>query len=162
MAMHDRNPGNVGVVPVETLQSMSGLAFLQAWRDGRLPAPPMGAALRFSLAEVEPGRAVFAGEPDARFFNPIGTVHGGEAATLLDSCMGRAVHSRLEPGRSHTTAEIKVQYVRPLTDRTGRVTAEGVVLHFGRRMATAEGHLRDAEGKRLAHGTTTCMVFGEP
>lgn len=153
--------GGIGVVPADVLRAMSGLDFLQAWRDGRLPSPPIGAVFDFALEAVEAGRVVFAGVPDARFFNPIGTVHGGYAATLLDSCMGCAVHSRLLPGQFHTTAEIKVQYVRPVTDKTGRVTAEGVVLHFGRRMATAEGYLRDAAGKLLAHGSTTCMVFSD-
>lgn len=148
-----------GVVPPETVATLSGFEFLEAWRAGRLPSPPIGAVFDFELEAVEPGRVVFAGSPSAGFYNPIGTVHGGYAATLLDSCMGCAVHSRLEPKQGYTTLELKVHYVRPMTDRTGRVTAEGRVLHFGRRSATAEGYLRDAAGNLLAHGTTTCMVF---
>ncbi len=148
-----------GVVPAAQAQSMSGLDFLRAWVSGELPAPPIGAVFDFDLVEVEEGRVVFAGTPDQRFFNPIGSVHGGYAATLLDSCMGCAVHSRLGVGQGYTTADITIHYVRGMSERTGRVFAEGRVIHFGRQMATAEGHLRDAAGKVLAHGTTTCLVF---
>lgn len=138
---------------------MSGLEFLRAWIDGSLPSPPISHAFDFDAVAVDKGRVVFAGTPDARFYNPIGTVHGGWAATLLDSCMACAVHSTLEAGQGYTTLEIKINYVRAMTDRTGRVEAEGKVVHAGRQVATAEGWLRDAQGRIVAHGSTTCMVF---
>ena len=149
----------VGVVPREQMQEMSGLDFLRAIAAGELPAPPIGELFEFDLLEVEKGRVVFAGTPDRRFYNPIGSVHGGYAATLLDSCMGCAVHSTLDPGIGYTTLEFKVQLVRPMSDQTGVVRAEGVVLHSGRRMATANGELRDSEGRLLAHGSTTCIIL---
>lgn len=148
-----------GVTPLEQVRKMSGLEFLQAWVDGKLPSPPIGRVFDFEVAAVEKGRVVFAGTPDARFYNPIGTVHGGYGATLLDSCMACAVHSTLEPGQGYTTLEIKINYVRPMSETTGRVEAVGKVVHAGRQVATAEGWLRDAQGRILAHGSTTCMVF---
>lgn len=150
---------NYGVTPLDEVRAMSGLEFLQAWIDGRLPSPPIGQVFDFDAVAVEKGRVLFAGIPDARFYNPIGTVHGGWAATLLDSCMACAVHSTLEPGQGYTTLEIKINYVRAMTDRTGRVEAEGKVVHAGKQVATAEGWLRDAQGRIVAHGSTTCMVF---
>ncbi len=148
-----------GVTPLEQVRAMSGLEFLQAWIDGRLPSPPIGQVFDFDAASVEKGHVVFAGTPDARFYNPIGTVHGGWAATLLDSCMACSIHSTLEAGQGYTTLEIKINYVRAMTDRSGRVEAEGKVVHAGRQVATAEGWLRDSQGRILAHGSTTCMVF---
>ena len=148
-----------GVVPREVAQSMSGLDLLQGWLAGRFPPPPIQSVFDFRLVEVAHGRVVFSGTPDDRYFNPLGTVHGGYAATLLDSCMGCAVHSVLAPGQGYTTLEIKVNYVRAMTPQTGPVFAEGRVLHAGRQAATSEGFLRDAGGKLLAHGTTTCIVF---
>lgn len=155
----DKPQRTIGVTPMQTILSMSGLEFLQAMRDGKLPAPPIGQALDFDIDVVEDGRVVFAGTPDARFYNPIGTIHGGYTATLLDSCMACAVQTKLKQGQAYTTLEIKVNYVRAMTEQTGRVTAEGVVLHMGKQMATAEGYLRDREGKLIAHGTTTCIVM---
>jgi uncharacterized protein (TIGR00369 family) len=108
---------------------------------------------------VSEGRVVFIGTPTRAHYNPLGTVHGGWAATLLDSCMGCAVHTTLPAGKGYTTLEIKISYLRAMTDKTGTVRAEGVVLHAGRRSALAEGKLIDAAGKLLAHGTTTCMIF---
>ena len=148
-----------GVVPPEQARTLSGLQWMQGWAEGRLPAPPIGQVFDFDISQVESGRVVFTGTPDARFYNPIGTVHGGYAATLLDSCMGCAVHTTLAPGQWHTTLEIKINYVRAMNERTGPVTAEGRVLHAGRQVATAEGFLRDSQGRLMAHGTTTCMVF---
>lgn len=148
-----------GVTPPEQVRALSGLAFLQAWIDGELPSPPISQVFDFDAATVEKGRVVFSGQPDARFYNPIGTVHGGWGATLLDSCMACAVHSTLEPGQGYTTLEIKINYVRAMTDRTGVVQAEGKVVHAGRQVATAEGWLRDTQGRVLAHGSTTCMIF---
>ncbi len=105
---------------------------------------------------------MFGGTPDARFYNPLGSVHGGYAATLLDSCMGCAVHSTLDPGQLFTTVELKVNFVRPLNEQTGPVRAEGRILHCGRQIATAEGFLRDGQGRLPAHGSTTCLVMNPP
>ena len=153
------NDAKTGVVPLEVLQSYDGLGFLTAIIDGTLPQPPITETLGFHLAEAEKGRAVFRGEPQYRHYNPIGTVHAGFAATLLDSAVACAVHSTLQQGEAYTTAEFKLNLVRPLTKDTGVVAAEGRVLHRGRTLATAEGYLRDASGKLYAHATTTCMIF---
>ena len=138
---------------------LSGMAFFEAMATGKLPAPPIGKTLNFGLAEFEHGRAVFEGEPLREFYNPIGSVHGSYAAALLDSCMGCAVHTTMAVGQAYTTLEYKISLVRGMSDKTGKVRAEGKVLQVGRRVATAEGWLRDAAGKLLAHGTTTCLVF---
>ena len=121
--------------------------------------PPIGRTLDFSLVEVEEGRAVFEGTPDGRVYNPIGSVHGGYAATLLDSACGVAVHSKLAPGQAYTTLELKVSYLRGMTVDTGPVRAEGVVLNMGRRVAFAEAKLTDAAGKLLATATSTLLVI---
>lgn len=148
-----------GVSSLDTIKSMSGLEFLCAIRDGRLPGPPIARLLAFSMAEVEHGRVVFEGRPNADHYNPIGSVHGGYAATLLDSCMACAVQSTLPQGNGYTTLEIKVNMVRAITAATGVVRAEGIVLSAGRRIGTAEGRLVDGAGKLLAHGTTTCLIM---
>jgi uncharacterized protein (TIGR00369 family) len=124
-----------------------------------LPLPPICQTLGFDPVEVEHGRVVFQGIPDQRHYNPLGTVHGGYAATLLDSCMGCAVHSLLEAGVGYTTVEFKVTLMRPLTSGMGMVRAIGTVLNRGRRTAYAEGRLVDARDRLLAHGTTTCLLF---
>lgn len=149
-----------GVVPPETLRGMAGLDVLRAVAEGRLPGSPIAGLIGFRLVEAAPGRAVFEGTPGERHLNPMGGVHGGYAATLLDSCMGCAVHTVLAAGQSYTTLELKVSYVRGMTAATGPVRAEGSVLNAGRRAAFAEGRLLDASGRLMAHGTTTCMVFG--
>jgi uncharacterized protein (TIGR00369 family) len=149
----------VGLVPVETVATMSGLEMLRAMASGELPGPPIMETLDFGLTEVENGRAVFEGIPAFKHYNPLGTVHGGYAATLLDSCMGCAVHSTLPKGIGYTTLEFKVSLIRAITKDTGPVRAEGKVLNAGRRAATAEGRLTDASGRLLAHATTTCMIF---
>ena len=148
-----------GVTPLAQVKHLSGLEFMRGLIEGKYPPPPITAALKFALVEVEHGRAVFEGEPEFAFYNPIGMVHGGYAATLLDSCMGCAVHASLAAGQAYTTLEFKINFVRAITDKTGRVRAVGKVIHPGSRAATAEGHLYDARGKLLAHATTTCLVF---
>lgn len=153
---------HVGVVPVDVLASMSGLDFLQGLLDGRLPAPPFAALLGFRPVEIESGRAIFVATPDAKLYNPIGSVHGGYAATLLDSCMGCAVQSKLKAGEGYTTVELKVNFVRQISADTGEVRAEGKVIHVGKQIASAEGRLTDARGRLLAHATTTCLVFSFP
>jgi uncharacterized protein (TIGR00369 family) len=147
------------VVPLETLLSMSGLAFLNGIIDGSLPPPPMAVTLGFHLAEASQGRVVFEGAPEFRHYNPIGSVHGGFAATLLDSALGCSIFSTLSKGETWTTLELKLNFVRGLTKDTGPVRAEGRVIHRGRSVATSEGDLRDRAGKLYAHATTTCMIF---
>jgi uncharacterized protein (TIGR00369 family) len=154
-----RNALPHGVIPLDQVKHLSGLEFMQGILEGKFPPPPITAALKFELAEVEHGRAVFEGVPEFAFYNPIGAVHGGYGATLLDSCMGCAVHSTLPAGQAYTTLEFKINFVRAMTDKTGRVRAEGRVIHPGNRAATAEGNLYDARGKLLAHATTTCLIF---
>jgi len=155
-ALQDRE---FGVAPVETLKSMSGLEFLQALVDRRLPAPPITRTLGFILTDVSEGRALFRGQPSFDHYNPIGSVHGGWAATLLDSCMGCAVQSTLPQGNGYTTLEFKINLVRGISDKTGPVEAEGTIVQSGRRVGVAEGRLTDGEGRLLAFGTTTCLIF---
>lgn len=143
----------------EAGRGLSGLEFLQKIVAGELPRPPIGVLMNFSVAEVSKGRAVFTVEPAEYHYNPIGVVHGGLAATLLDSAMGCAVHSTLPAGAGYTTLEIKANFVRPLTAQTGRVRCEARVIHVGGRTATAEGRVLDEAGKLYAHGTTTCIIF---
>jgi uncharacterized protein (TIGR00369 family) len=150
---------SVGVVPPAVLLGQDGLSFLQAMIDGAMPAPPIAETLGFRLVEVSDGRALFRGTPAFRHYNPIGVVHGGYAATLLDSAVGCAVHATLKKGEGYTTLELKLNLVRAITQETGPVEAEGRIVHRGRSVATAEGYLRDADGRLYAHATTTCMIF---
>lgn len=138
---------------------LAGMDYIQAIFRGELPAPPISELMGFRGVEAEPGRAVFEMTPGPQHYNPIGSVHGGIALTLLDSAMGCAVHTLLEQGLGYTTLEVKTNFVRPITADTGLIRCEGTVLHRGSRVATAEGKLTDAAGKLLAHGTTTCLVF---
>lgn len=148
-----------GVVPEDVLKSYDGLSFLKGIVEGTLPQPPIGETLGFHLIDVEHGRAVFEGLPALRHYNPIGSVHGGFAATLLDSALGCAIFSTINKGDTWTTLELKFNLVRPLTKDTGPVRAEGRLVHRGRTVATSEGDVRDADGKLFAHATTTCMIF---
>jgi uncharacterized protein (TIGR00369 family) len=140
-------------------RSMSGIEFLRAIRDRKLPAPPIAMLLGFDLVEVEAGHTVFEITPGERHYNPIGVVHGGLAMTLLDSCMGCAVQTHMPAGSGYTTLEAKTNLVRAITSETGKLRAIGRTLHVGKRMATAEGRLEDASGKLYAHATTTCIVL---
>ena len=148
-----------GVVTPEVLTSHDGLGFLKAIIAGKVPQPPICELLGFHLAEAEYGRAAFEGVPEFRHYNPISTVHGGFAATLLDSALGCAIFSTLAKGEAWTTLELKLNFVRPLTQDTGPVRAEGRLIHRGRTVATSEGDLKDGAGKLYAHATTTCMIF---
>lgn len=141
-----------------TGEAQDGLTQLLAMRDGEGGAP-IADTLGFRLVEVERGFVVFEGSPGRQVYNPIGTVHGGYAATLLDSACGCAVHSRLEAGQGYTTLELKVAYHRAMTETTGMVRAEGRILSFGRRAAFAEAKLLDAEGRLCASATSTLLVF---
>jgi len=143
----------------EAGRAVSGIEFLRAIRDGRLPHPPICAVLDYRLTEVEPGHAVFEITAGERHYNPIGVVHGGIAMTLLDSAMGCAVQSQLPAGGGYTTLEAKTNLVRPITAETGRLRAIGKVVHAGKRVATAEGRLEDGAGRLYAHATTTCIVL---
>ena len=144
---------------LETLLAYDGLAFLKAIIAGELPAPPMTATLGFALVAAEHGRVVFEGEPQPRHYNPLGSVHAGFAATLLDSALACSVHSTLVKGETYTTLELKVNLVRALTAQTGMVAAEARIVHRGRSVSTAEATLKDRAGKLYAHATTTCMIF---
>lgn len=159
MEHHVSQPVSFGVIPREQLLSLDGLAFLQGIVAGELPQPPISETLGFRLVEVAAGRAVFEGIPEFRHYNPIGSVHGGFAATLLDSALGCAIFSTLKAGDTWTTLELKVNFVRGISQDTGPVRAEGRVIHPGRTVATSEGDVRDTKGRLLAHATTTCMVF---
>ncbi len=143
----------------EAGRGLSGLEYLRKIVAGELPRPPISALMNFGIAELSEGRAVFTVEPAEYHYNPIGVVHGGLAATLLDSAMGCAVHSKLPAGVGYTTLEIKVNFIRAMTAETGRVRCEAELIHLGGRTATAEGRVVDEDGKLYAHGTTTCLII---
>ena len=151
-----------GTNNLATIGERTGLEFLQGIFSGELPHPPIGETLDFLPILAEQGRVIFQGTPSAAHYNPIGSIHGGWAATLLDSCVGCAVQSTLPRGKGYTTLELKVNYVRALSPDTGPVRAEGWVIHTGGRVATAEGRLTDSAGKLYAHASTTCMVMDLP
>lgn len=151
--------GEPGIIDRETMKTMSGMEVFAAIRRGELPTPPIGRLMDFLAIEFEPGRFVFQGTPRVDHYNPLGTVHGGYAATLLDSCVGCAVHTMLPAGKGYTTLELKVNYIRAMTEKTGPVRAEGKTISVGNQTAVAEGRLTDSNGKLLAFATTTCLVF---
>lgn len=144
---------------VAKLSTMSGLEYLRAIARGELPAAPIADLIGFSISEVDEGRVVFECSPAECHYNPIGTVHGGLACTLFDSAMGCAVHTALPAGVGYTTVELKVNFLRPITTETGRLSCEGRTIHVGGRIATAEARLLDDSGRLLGHATTTCMIF---
>ena len=150
-----------GVARSEQIQGKTGMQMLEAIFSGELPRPPIGDTLDFLPIRIEPGLAVFQGRPRSRHYNPLGTVHGGWFATLLDSAVGCAVHSTLPAGKAYTTLELKLNIVRALTDAVPVVRAEGKVIHSGRQVATAEGRLVGPDGKLYAHATTTCLIFDQ-
>jgi uncharacterized protein (TIGR00369 family) len=152
----------VSSLPLHDLAHMTGLGMLRGMIDGSLPAPPFAITTAITLVSAEEGKVVFTGEPKADFYNPLGTIHGGWTATIMDSVMACAVHSTLKPGEGYTTLEFKLNFCRPILPSTGLLRAEGVVLSRGRRAATSEGRLYDAAGKLVAHGTETCMIFDMP
>ena len=141
------------------MNSMTGIEFLRAIRDGHVAAPPIAELLGFQLVEVEPGHAVFECTPGKQHYNPLGVVHGGLAMTLLDSAMGCSVQTQMPAGTGYTTLEAKTNLVRAITATTGKLRAIGKLVHLGSRIATAEGRLEDASGKLYAHATTTCLVL---
>jgi uncharacterized protein (TIGR00369 family) len=148
-----------GTVSADQRKEMSGLEFVQGLVERTLPLNTIAQTLGYDVTEAVSGRVVVTVEPSDTHLNPAGTVHGGLAATLLDSCMGLAIQSTLEKGIGQTTLEFKISLVRPITPETGLITAEGVVMSRGRRVGTAEGRITDGKGRLLAHGTTTCLIF---
>jgi uncharacterized protein (TIGR00369 family) len=143
-------------------RKLAGRELLDSMREGALPKPPIMETLGYDMVEIGDGRAVFSILPQEFHYNPIGVVHGGVTATLLDTAMACAVHSKLPPGSGYTTLEFKVNFVRGVTLDSGRVQAEGNVVHLGNRMATADGRLVGEDGTLYAHATTTCLIFGPP
>lgn len=138
---------------------LSGLALMRRLLAGEIAPPSIAATCDFTLVEVAEGLAIFEGTPGDWAYNPLGTVHGGWISTVLDSALGCAVHTTLAPGQSYTTASLEVKFVRALAASSGRVRAEGRVIHAGKRTATAEARMMTADGKLVAHGTTTCVIL---
>jgi len=151
--------GAMPQLPASELARLPGLDLFQHMLAGNLPPPPIAQVLDFRLVEAAKGFVVFEGEPSADFYNPLGTIHGGWPATLLDSAMACAVHTTLAAGLGYTTVEFKLNLVRPIFEATGTVRCEGHLVHAGSRIATSEGRLFDKAGKLLAHGTETCIIF---
>lgn len=149
----------IGVVSREVLLAEDGRSFLTGMLDGRHPCAPYSDTMDIELVEVDEGRVVFVGRPSARYLNPVGTIHGGWAATILDGAMAYCVHSTLKAGEGYTTIEMKINYVRPVLPSTGIVRCESKLIHRGSRTATSEGRLFDERGRLLAHGSETCMIF---
>lgn len=148
-----------GTVATERQREMSGLEFVQGLVEGTFPLNTIAQTLGYDITDAESGRVVVTAEPKDIHLNPAGTVHGGLAATMLDSCMGLAIQSTLEKGVGSTTLEFKISFVRPITPETGPIKAEGTVINRGRRVGTAEGRVTDSKGRLLVHGTTTCLIF---
>jgi len=148
-----------GTVSAERQRQMSGMEFVRGLADGTLPLNTLAQTLGYDVAEAENGRVVITLAPTEAHLNPAGGVHGGLTATLLDSAMGLAVQSTLDKGVSQTTLEFKISLIRPITPATGLIRVEGKVLNCGRRIGTADGRVTDANGRLLAHGTTTCLIF---
>lgn len=154
-----QNAKHYGVTSLDQQAALGGLEFVQGLVDGSLPLNSMARTLGYDIVEAAAGRVVVTALPNADHLNPHGTVHGGLAATLLDSCMGLAIWSGLEKGLGSTTLEFKISFARPITPETGQLKAVGTVITLGRRIGTAEGRLIDPAGRLLAHGTTTCLIF---
>ena len=154
--------GKPGLARPDQIAGKTGLEIMQAMLAGEIPYPPIAETLDFSLVEVEPGKATFQGTPQLKHYNPLGSVHGGWFATLLDSSVGCAVHTMMPAGRGYTTAELSINIVRAASEKTGPLRAIGTVIHCGRQLATAEGRLIGPDGKLYAPATTTCLVFELP
>ena len=158
--MPDRTSSKTyGKVSAKRQKAMTGLEFVQGLAQGTLPLNMMAQTLDYDITEAENGRVVVTANPKEIHLNPWGTIHGGLAATMLDSCMGLAIQSTLDKGIGSTTLEFKISFVRPITPETGLIQAEGTVISRGRRVGTAEGRVIDRDGRLLVHGTTTCLIF---
>jgi uncharacterized protein (TIGR00369 family) len=151
--------GKSGSMSLADVAQLTPQAFFDGIGNGELPHPPIGELMDFVPIEWSPGSFVFQGTPGPQHYNPLGIVHGGYAATLLDSCMGCSVHTRLQQGQGYTTLDLRISYIRALTDKTGPIRAEGTVVHVGRSTALAEGRIYDVDGRLYATGTTTCMIL---
>ena len=158
MAIYAAGSGE-GVASRDQIAGKTGLEMMKAILQGELPAAPIGKSMNFCLIHLEEGQTIFQGTPKPAFFNPLGTIHGGWIATLLDSALGCAVHTKMPVGRAYTTAELSVNIVRALSPKVERVRAIANVLHCGRQLATAEAKLVGPDGTLYAHATTTCLVF---
>jgi len=154
--------GKPGLAGPEQVAGKTGMEIMQAMLAGEFPYPHIAETLDFALIEVEPGKAIFQGTPQLKHYNPLGTVHGGWYATLLDSAVGCAVHTMMPAGRAYTTAELSLNIVRAASHQSGPLRAIGTVIHCGRQLATAEGRIVGPDGKLYAHATTTCLVFEVP
>ena len=148
-----------GLATPADIAGLTGMQQMQAMLDGKMPYPHIADTMDFSLVDIGEGRAVFQGQPQLKHYNPLGSVHGGWYATLLDSAVGCAVHTVMPAGRAYTTAELSVNIVRAASHKSGPLRAIGTVIHAGRQLATAEGRIVGADGKLYAHATTTCLVF---
>lgn len=161
LAKLEAGPGP-GLAQPDQIAGKTGLEVMQMMLAGEIPYAAIARTLDFTIIEVSPGVAIFQGTPLPQHLNPLGTIHGGWAATMLDSALGCSVHTMMPAGRGYTTAELSVNYVRGLTPKIARVRAEGKVIHCGRQLATAEARLVGADGTLYAHATTTCLVFELP
>jgi uncharacterized protein (TIGR00369 family) len=159
--IHDNIERKVGVVSREVMLAEDGTSFVRGMMEGRHPHSPYADTMGFELVEVERGRVVFIGNPSERFLNPIGVIHGGWTATILDSAMAHATATTLNAGEGHTTIEMKIAFIRPVLPSTGNVRCEAKLIHRGGRISITEGRLFDAGGKLLAHGTETCIILPE-
>src|SRR5260370_17103909 len=157
--MSNQGTKRYGVVSIEEQTVLSGLEFVQGLASGSLPLNSMARTLGYDIVEASPGKVVVTALPNGDQLNPAGTVHGGLAATLLDSCMGLAIWSATDKGFGSTTLEFKISFVRPIMPDAGPIRAEGSALTIGRRIGTAEGRLTDKAGRLLPHGTTTCLIL---
>ncbi|MEM6627088.1 MAG: PaaI family thioesterase [Pseudomonadota bacterium] len=156
--LYDANQ-KFGCIPMEMAKTMSGADVYQKMLDGEVLPPPMYRVANIKLKEFGDGRAVIQGRPLFDHYNPIGTVHGGWIGTIMDAALAASIHTKLPVGTGFTTVEFKVNMVAPLTDKTGDVFCEGNVIHFGRRIATSEARLVNADKKLLAHGVETCTIL---
>lgn len=153
-------PGTqIGLIPQDIAFSQPAIELFRMMLRGELPQPPISQTLNFILTEASEGRAVFRGIPLADFYNPMGSVHGGWAAALLDSSLGCAVHTMLPAGTGYSTVEFKIHLVRPMFENTGEVACEGRIVHLGRTIATSEATIHDENDRLIAHGTETCAIF---
>lgn len=150
---------SLGALPKNAFFNMSGLDIFEKMMAGELPAPPIMLHSNIRMKEFAEGKAVFTGMPAKEFLNPLGTIHGGWISTLIDTSLSCAVQTALQPGESYTTTSLTVNMVRPLRPGSGEVICEGRLVHRGSRLATAEGELKDSDGKMIAHGTVSCMIL---
>lgn len=150
---------NYGLIPMEVWKTEAPIDIFQKMADGIYPAPPISELFEYGISEIERGKITFEGIAKPEFYNPMGTTHGGFISTLLDSAMACAIHSTLEAGKGSTSVELKVNFVRPIFEKTGKLYAVGEAINVGRQIGSAEGRLVDENGKLYAHGTTTCFIF---